>query len=190
MEEIIDISSSIDELPSINLSSNKPSVNFGGGIELLMNDKRTKPNVSSEINLADLDELEDELNGLSSDINFSSGGGGGGGGGASRSDMFSQAMNSTPSSFKLNRDRDDASIGSIVSVSNEPNLGRSTAYSAPTAEPKTWDGFSKFSNVPLNPDKVMSEKPKMTPEELLLEKFKVLRKLEDLERKGANLTKK
>ena len=193
MEEIIDISSSIDELPSINMSrggSDKPSVNFGGGIELLMNDKRkneNKTNVGADINLADLDELEDELNGLSNDIG--AGAGGSSSAGPSRSTMFSQALNSSTSTpFKLNRD--DASVGSVVSYNSEPNLGRSTAYSAPTAEPKTWDGFSKFSNVPLNPDKVIPDKPKMTAEELLLEKFKVLRKLEDIERKGATLTKK
>ena len=81
---------------------------------------------------------------------------------------------------------DTVSIGSIVSV-NDANVGRATASSG---NDKTWDGFSKFNNIPINPDKEYSDTPKLTPEETLLEKFKVLRKLEEIERKGAKLTKK
>jgi hypothetical protein len=81
------------------------------------------------------------------------------------------------------------------SYSNSSGVGRSTAASASSAggggpDTKTWDGFGKFNNVPVNPDRALPDKPKMTAEELLLEKFKVLRKLEDIERKGAILTKK
>jgi hypothetical protein len=83
---------------------------------------------------------------------------------------------------------DTVSIGSIVSV-NEPKIGKATAASSAN-DGKTWDGFTKFNNVPLNPDKNLSDRPKLTPEETLLEKFKVLRKLEEIERKGAKLTKK
>jgi hypothetical protein len=49
-----------------NQTVNKPSVNFGGGLELLMNDKRKtskkSTGLSDDIHLDDLDELEDELN--------------------------------------------------------------------------------------------------------------------------------
>jgi hypothetical protein len=190
---IIDITSSFNDEPMITLKTDdlptsgfggndKPSVNFGGGLELLMNDKRiTKKSSTSngnginEVDLGDLTELENELNSLTQDHNepvtTNTG----------RNNLFGD-------SFKLNRD-DDKSTKSIVSFGN---LGKSTANVSSNSEfnNKTWDGFSKFNNVPINPDKTMSEKPKMTPEELLLEKFKVLRKLEDLERKGANLTKK
>ena len=55
---------------------------------------------------------------------------------------------------------------------------------------KTWDGFGRFNKVPMDPDKAVPAKPKLTPEELLREKFKVLRNLEDLEKKGIKLTKK
>ena len=53
----------------------KPAVNFGGGIELLMNEKQKKKEndpYSENLNLGvdDLDKLENELNDLSaSDIN-------------------------------------------------------------------------------------------------------------------------
>ena len=68
-------------------------------------------------------------------------------------------------------------------------IGKASAQSM-DSEKKTWDGFGKFNNVPINPDAHISETPKMTPEELLREKFIVLRKLEALEKKGAKLSKK
>ena len=58
------------------------------------------------------------------------------------------------------------------------------------SDKRTWDGFGKFNNIPVNPDAHISETPKMTPEELLREKFIVLRKLEALEKKGAKVIKK
>ena len=42
----------------------------------------------------------------------------------------------------------------------------------------------------MNPDKGFSSEPKMSKEELLREKFKYLRKLEALEKKGVELSKK
>ena len=53
---------------SIDLGSgggSSSSNSFGGGIELLMNDKNKSSN-SADVNLADLDKLENELNDLSS----------------------------------------------------------------------------------------------------------------------------
>ena len=66
MAEVIDIDT-LDDIPVINLSrdkSSRPSVNFGGGIELLMNDKKRNEGGkgNSEIDLDD--ELKDELNEL------------------------------------------------------------------------------------------------------------------------------
>jgi len=55
---------------------------------------------------------------------------------------------------------------------------------------KTWDGYNKFNDIPLDPEKNMSSGPQMTREELLREKFRFLRRLEALEAKGINLTKK
>jgi hypothetical protein len=162
--EIIDIS----ELNGPSLKSS----NFGGGIELLMNDNKKagggRP--SSDIDIDDLNNLENELNDLVEDEpgrNLFEG----------QSDMFSKG-------FSLNYDDkpsvrfDDAS----------KTIGQATAEGTP--ENKTWDGFTKFNNVPINPDKPMSSQPQMSKEELLREKFKFLRKLEALEQKGVNLTKK
>ncbi len=54
---------------------------------------------------------------------------------------------------------------------------------------KTWDGFSQFNNIPINPDKEVSSQPKRTREEVLKEKFNYLRKLEALDKKGIRLSK-
>ena len=59
-----------DDKSVINIGD-KPSVNFGGGIELLMNDK--KKGGSTELGIGELSELENDLNNLSSDsLSFSS----------------------------------------------------------------------------------------------------------------------
>jgi hypothetical protein len=186
MEDITNDIINLDSTPAINLnssSSSRPSVNFGGGIELLMNDKRLNGNsdskkASKDIDLGDLTDLEQELNNLVEEPPKSAPS-------FSKSGLFDSPV------FKLNTGevKDNVSIGSIVSINDSPQVGKATAASA-QGDNKTWDGFTKFNNVPINPDKVMSDKPKLSPEELLLEKFKVLRKLEEVERKGAKLTKK
>ena len=187
--EVIDIN--LDNIPTINLSgdsnssSSRPSVNFGGGIELLMNDKKMndgKKSPSTDIDLGDLNDLEQELNDLAEEPKSTKS--------FSKSGLFNTAFsNSTSNTMKLNTDDDNASIGSIVSVNNAPSVGKSTASSNKN-EDTTWDGYTKFNNVPINPDKMLNDKPKLSPEETLIEKFKVLRKLEEIERKGAKLTKK
>jgi hypothetical protein len=177
---------------TIDIGGNsKPSVNFGGGIELLMNDKLlNNDKKQSDIGLEDINELENDLNGLVQESASSPA--------ISKSGLFNASSmfgGNRHTNIKLNKNQasspneeidDTVSIGSIVSV-NDANVGRATASSG---NDKTWDGFSKFNNIPINPDKEYSDTPKLTPEETLLEKFKVLRKLEEIERKGAKLTKK
>ena len=66
-----DFSSSRKNSDADNSVSDKPSVNFGGGIELLMNDKRKSDGSgkgSNEVDLGDLNDLEAELNNLTEDI--------------------------------------------------------------------------------------------------------------------------
>ena len=77
---MVDVTSDIinidlDNIPTFDLnespsssSSAKPSVNFGGGIELLMNDKLKSDgnkDRNGDINLDDITDLENELNELS-----------------------------------------------------------------------------------------------------------------------------
>jgi len=70
-----------------------------------------------------------------------------------------------------------------VKQSDESNLGKQTVGNMNNA--KTWDGYGKVHPIPND-----SDEPQLTKEELVREKFKFLRRLEELERKGATLTKK
>jgi len=72
----------------------------------------------------------------------------------------------------------------VKNVSFE-NLGEATANT--TAPQQTWDGFKKFNEIPPQSE---TSTPNMNKEELLREKLKYLRKLENLEKKGVELTKK
>ena len=173
--DIIDISMSFDNLDNFGGSNKK--TNFGGGIELLMNDKKTDSNkLTSEIDIDDLNNLENELNNLATETS------------SSINNVFESNL------FGGNLNYDSPS----VSFSEQPNihilendnydLGHSTANTTP--DTKTWDGYGKFNNVPLNPDSRMSSEPKLSKDDVLREKFKFLRKLEALEKKGVELTKK
>ena len=65
MDDIIELST-LDLDNNISFGSTPRSSNFGSGIELLMNDKiKDKP--SSDIDLDDLNNLENELNDLAGD---------------------------------------------------------------------------------------------------------------------------
>jgi hypothetical protein len=164
--EIIDISNlseSIDNISSINLSSS----NCGGGLELLMNDKNKDS--SKKVELEDINSLENELNNLADDtIQI-------GKGYESKSDLFGTKTIHT--SFSPNSEKKE-----------DKNLGQSTAST--TSDNTTWDGFTKFNNIPINPDKPINTQPQISKEETIREKFKYLRKLEALEAKGITLTKK
>ena len=169
MDDIIDISESWNGPSSSSTGSklNLSSSSFGDGIELLMNDKKSSgsKSSSSDINIEDLNFLEDELNNLSSSSSSSN----------HKSDLFST----------INKSDDSSSSSSTHNV--KFNLGSDTASSSAN---KTWDGFDKFNEIPVDPNAAPPQGPQMTKEELLREKFKFLRKLEALEAKGVNLTKK
>lgn len=156
----------------------RPSVNFGGGIELLMNEKKTEKKGTSNVDIEDISKLEDELNDLSETINIES---------------TTNKKISEPSSSKnifdgiFNDKKDGDNIKTVRQNDNaKENLGKATSN---MNENKTWDGFGKFNNVPINLDKI-DKQPELTKEEELKEKFKYLRKLEDLERKGVSLSKR
>ena len=177
-----------------NLDSSKPqSIHIDDnnkntiGIELLMNDKKkgkSEPNSPNpDINLGDLNVLEAELNDLS-DINL-------------KNPTLKEPRSSI---FSINKSNDDdkVSIHSEGSLSQGSNLNLNNSklptpkfnLSKDNSNQKTWDGMSKFNDIPINPEKEVSKEPKLTPEEMLREKFKYLRKLEDLEKKGVTLSKK
>ena len=169
MADIIEITEL--DLNDNNFGSNwesKSSTNFGGGLELLMNDKvKENKGLSSDINLEDLNNLENELNDLVEDIPSSSF--------KPKSDLFSNPSSSYDDKHSV-RFNDSETIGQSTAQTENDN--------------KTWDGFGKFNNIPMNPDRDVQMEPRMSREEMLREKFKYLRKLEGLEKKGVELSKK
>ena len=153
----------------IEQPSTPKSVNFGPGIEMLMNqNKQKKMNSSSNENtpLEDLNKLETELNDLADNSTVS------------RKDAMNVAFGTTPPSTT------DVNI----KLNTAPLVGNATSSTEPNKE--TWDGFKKFNEIPVNPTQNIPTEPRLTREELLKEKLVILRKLETLERKGVKLTKK
>lgn len=161
----------IIELSATDVSewnSSGPSSNFGGGLELLMNDKKSfSSSKKSGIEIDDLTSLENDLNNLS-DLDGPSN--------HSSTPLFSNITSESKPSVKF---------------SDGINIGKAMASDQP-ADSKTWDGYGKFNNIPINPDVKpdASATPQLSKEEMLREKLKYLRKLEALEKKGVELTKK
>ena len=164
-----------------------PSVNFGPGAEMLMNDKKmnnSNENMESDINLGDLENLEKELNQSTLNIEKSENN-------STYHDNKSSLFNNSvdDSKIKLNISKtineDDVQDTTGMGLFNCTN--QETKPSTPVD--KTWDGFTTFNDIPIGENKT-EPKPQMSKEELLREKFSILKKLEELEKKGVELTKK
>lgn len=150
------------------------SVNFGPGIEMLMNDKKksgNSDNLKGDIDLDDLNKLEDELNDLG-DVKKTD----------SRKSIFS-----TP--FSVSNSRNDDNIKLNV---DEPNLNLSGNGNNNENNEETWDGFKKFNEIPVNPttNVTKQENVPISREEKMKQKFEYLRKLDKLEMRGIKLSKK
>ena len=167
--------SEIMEITDLDLNndfgSDGRSSNFGGGLELLMNDKiRESSRPSSDIDLDDLNKLENELNDLVEDVPRSTF--------SAKSDLFDKPSVSFSDEPKIK----------LNGLGFDNGLGKATSET--DNDDNTWDGYGKFNNIPLNPDKPVPLESKMSREETMREKFKYLRKLEGLEKKGIELSKK
>lgn len=167
-----------------NLGGSK-SVNFGPGVEMLMNPNRqnkspgSKP--KSDIALSDLEEL-DSLNlnqkkktpmkeARSSIFNI------GGGLDVKRPETPTSNSNISKPNVKFN----------IKEPSGDnPALGQQTAGGVRESE----DGFKTFNEIPVNPTMNIKQEAPLTGKELLREKFQYLRKLQALEKRGVDLSKK
>jgi hypothetical protein len=145
-------------------------VNFGGGLEFLMNDKAKsgKSKSSKSEDLDDLNNLEFELNNLSDEPPMSMG-----------NDIFSAGPSSSSNNSKDN----------FLNINVNKTLGEATA-DASYGDNNTWDGFSKL-NTPINPDKpFVPPEARMSKEDIMMEKFRLLKKIETLEKKGVEFSKK
>ena len=196
----------------LDVTNKNQSVNFGSGIELLMNksdNKNTNSKINTELNLNDINTLENELNDLSNEIDITT---------IENIDInTNNNTNNTNNNININNNntnnnnisdnnnnnnKESKSIFSnifnsgknIKSVkeskkSNENSYDKSIGEkTSDMYENKTWDEYSSYDNVPINNN--VKEKEELSEEELLRKKFEYLKKLEALERKGANLTKK
>lgn len=150
----------------IDLSDEPKSSNFGDGLELLVNTKVRDNNRPIDINLDDITNLEAELNELS---NMPS---------------SSDSRSSTPIQLQF-----DEAPSVKFEDDIELDLGRETSRTEPDNR-QTWDGYQKFSSIPTSASASSSATPQMNKEDVMREKYKYLRKLETLEKKGVILTKK
>merc|ERR1712166_168013 len=144
----------------------KKSVNFGPGADLLMNPKKQTQKKGSDMEINDINEinigsLKSEQSSLFSDIKIPS------------------------NDFKINFN-DDGKIGYSTNFIKKDILKQANK----TEKSESNDGFKKFNEIPVNPNVLPPSQPRMTAKDLLREKFKYLRLLESIERKGASLSKK
>ena len=154
----------IDLGPSTSTFSNSSNVNLPG-VELLMNTK--KKEAPAHIEISDLDKLESELNSLS-EVN------------TPRTEVREIRE------VRQDKDRSEPSMDfPRIDLSNDISFKPSVQFDKPVKVDKSWDGFKSINSI--DPDKVAS---KENPADTLREKFKLLRKLEDLEGKGVRLTRK
>lgn len=162
--EIIDIG--LNDLEPIQLDiengSNSKSVNFGPGIEFLMNDKVKSQSSNINIGLGDLDNLENELNDLSGKNNNSSPG-----------------ETKTLSGFASNLFGLNESTNVTNSFTNsDSNLGQATTETM--GNTKTWDGFTKINEIPLQTNKSSN----LTEREKRRKKRMMIKRLEEWYEKG------
>ena len=147
----------------------RPSVNFGSGIELLMNDKKRSNSYSNiNIELSELDKLEDELNELSGTNKESS----------SNSDTKTLSGFSNLFNFGSTTKKDHPSN----TDSNDSKLGEATINSIGNTNTKTWDGYTKVNEVPVSDS--YSNSSKMSDREKRRKKRAMLKKLDEWYDKG------
>ena len=164
----------LNNLPSLDSISTTPSrsVNFGPGADLLMNAGRASRQNSpkSDIQLSELRGLDQISEPKVSTREI-------------RAKAF--AMGPIEPTIKLNISEP---INTPPMPLNSSGLGNSTAQEVKKEE--TWDGFQKFNEIPVDPVKQIPETPMLTPEQTLKEKFVYIRKLEALDKKGVQISKK
>ena len=159
-------------LEPVSIGGGQKSVNFGPGVEMLMNpNKQSKSGQpKSDIKLSEINDLDDiDISDKpSSSIN-------------KKDFLFNSASNladSNPIQLNIESPLEE------IKVDNAPSLIGSLGKTEST------DGFKSFTEIPVNPQIKVPDEPKLTGKALLKEKFSYLRKLEGLEKRGITLSKK
>ncbi len=156
----------------INIEEPKKSVNFGPGAEMLMNpnkNKATSPKTDiklSELNdIGNVDISEDKPKMKRPSFTDVT------------SNIFGKPSNGSNDNISLKFDKPpEISVEPLKKATSNPKI-------------ETNDGFKTFNEIPVAPS-APPPTPTLSAEETLREKLKILRKLEDLEKKGIQLTKK
>ncbi len=152
MEEI-----TLSDLEPININlGDEPKTNFGGGIELLMNDKKKSSEHATSIDVSELDKLEDDLNDLSS-IKLDS----------SNFEAKPMTLKTDAKEVSLNLEESDSKIGKETVES----IGKNTS----------WDGFMKINEVPENVSKPTTS---MSDRDKKRKKRSMLKSISDWQEKG------
>ena len=177
--EVIDIGFNDLETVSLNLGNDtsKQTVNFGSGIELLMNDKK-KSSSNISFDLGELDNLENELNELSGANVGNTPSASSGGETKTLSGFTSNLFNL--GGFTSSSSNDNNNTSSKVEM-NDSNIGQATRESVGST--KTWDGYSKINEVPNN-DFAGAASSKMNDRERRRKKRLMIKKLEEWHDKG------
>jgi hypothetical protein len=172
MAEIIDIS-------DLNETA---SSNFGGGMELLMNKSHTAKmgGGNTNIGLSDLDDLENELNDLGNVHGMSDSG-------------FNGSSSNKPSGVSFQPSRDDmddtASVHLNIHEDHDIPLDLGSGTSNINTD-KTWDDYGKYNEIPGHGNSsggyglAGTGGPRLTKDEQDKEKYKMIREMEDWERKS------
>jgi len=162
----------------ISVDSPKRSVNFGPGAEMLMNQSKSKTSSpKADINLDDIGNLDSiDLNAKPSEPKVK------------RPSFTDVTSNLFGGGFKNNEDS-----GIKLQINEPPTSSKFNSNPLPGATSKvkteTSDGFKTFNEIPVTPAAPPAP-VRMSHEETLREKLKLLRALEALEKKGIQLTKK
>uniref|UniRef100_A0A6C0C3D8 Uncharacterized protein n=1 Tax=viral metagenome TaxID=1070528 RepID=A0A6C0C3D8_9ZZZZ len=167
-----------------SLSGGAKSVNFGPGVEMLMNPNRQKSpsnRPKSDIALSDLQELDSlDLNEGKKSLKetrnniFNIGGG------------FDKPGDNTPNK-DITSNLSKPNVSFDIKENSTSNLGSNARKAATTA---TEDGFQTFNEIPINPTANPKQETPLSGKDLLREKFQYLRKLQALEKRGVELSKK
>jgi len=151
---------------SIDTAHNDVAANssLGDGIELLMNEK-VKNSQNSNSSSSASKTMEQEL----ADLN----------------ELNNITIDPNNASLGENNPNDYKEKESFI---NKPAIDIAKGTSKLDENVESWDGFKDINHINIE---ATNEKTKnLTEQELLREKFEILRKLESLEEKGANLSKK
>ena len=175
----------LDDLEPIQINFSDPvptssssSSNFGTGIELLMNEKAKSSDYSTTIDMKDLDDIENELNDLSTNLDnnvkFDT----------TEKKTVSGFGSSFSSFFGGNSNKNESENIKIITEDDQTDsrIGQDTADTI-AGNTRTWDGYSKVADVPSR-NVSFSSSNNLTDREKRRKKRTMLRNLEDWYERG------